>query len=90
MLATHQTVHKRNVSVVSSHGWQTVWLRTCYDPDLASKYEEMKQRSEVPGSGVPEDKVLGPCLLQLRRRQRGLMASSVSPRPWHHGLRWHY
>ncbi|GAQ10809.1 hypothetical protein ALT_8130 [Aspergillus lentulus] len=59
------------------HGWQTVWLRTCYDPDLASKYEEMKQRSEVPGSGVPEDKVLGPCLLQFRRRQRGLMASSA-------------
>jgi hypothetical protein len=44
--------------VVSSDGWQTVWLRTCYDPDLASKYEEMKWSSEVPGSGVPEDKVL--------------------------------
>ncbi|KAB8069354.1 hypothetical protein BDV29DRAFT_194963 [Aspergillus leporis] len=48
-LATHQTVHQRNISLVSSEGLQTVWLRTCYDPDLASKYEELKQRSVVPG-----------------------------------------
>ena len=48
VLATHQTVHERNISLVSSEGLQTVWLRTCYDPDLASKYEGLKQRS-VPG-----------------------------------------
>ncbi|KAF7168429.1 hypothetical protein CNMCM5623_001482 [Aspergillus felis] len=58
VLATRQTVHERNFSLVSSDGWQTFWLRTCYDPDLASKYEEMKQSSGVPGSGVPEDKIL--------------------------------
>ncbi|OOO06657.1 hypothetical protein F9C07_2262210 [Aspergillus flavus] len=49
VLATHQTVHERNISLVSSEGLQTVWLRTCYDPDLARKYEELKQRSVVPG-----------------------------------------
>lgn len=48
MLAPHQTVHERNISLVSSDGWQTVWLRTCYDPDLASKYEEMKERLDDP------------------------------------------
>jgi hypothetical protein len=58
VLATHQTVHERNFSLVSSDGWQTVWLRACYDPDLASKYEEMKQSSGVPSWGVPEDKIL--------------------------------
>jgi hypothetical protein len=58
VLATHQTVHERNISVVSSDGLQTVWLRTCYDPDLASKYEEMKRRSDVPGWGVSENKIL--------------------------------
>lgn len=58
MLATHQTAHERNISLVSCEGWQTVWLRTCYDPDLAGKYEEMKQKSEVPGWGVSGDKIL--------------------------------
>ncbi|RLL93600.1 hypothetical protein CFD26_102089 [Aspergillus turcosus] len=58
VLATHQTVHERNISLVSSDGWQTVWLRTCYDPDLADKYEEMKGRSDVPGWGVSENKIL--------------------------------
>ncbi|EAW23689.1 uncharacterized protein NFIA_032530 [Aspergillus fischeri NRRL 181] len=58
VLASHQTVHECNVSVVSSDGWQTVWLRTCYDLNLKSKYEEMKQSSNVPGLAVPEDKVL--------------------------------
>ncbi|RHZ63586.1 uncharacterized protein CDV56_104769 [Aspergillus thermomutatus] len=58
VLATHQTVHERNISLVSSAGWQTVWLRTCYDADLVSKYEELKWRSEVPGEGVSENKIL--------------------------------
>lgn len=49
VLATHQTAHERNVSLVSSTGLQTVWLRTCYDPDLASKYEELRRNSVVPG-----------------------------------------
>ncbi|UDD63945.1 hypothetical protein AFCA_011196 [Aspergillus flavus] len=49
VLATHQTVHERTISLVSSEGLQTVWLRTCYDPDLSRKYEELKQRSVVPG-----------------------------------------
>lgn len=58
MLATHQTAHERNVSLVSYEGWQTVWLRTCYDPGLADKYEQMKSVSEVPGWGVSGDKIL--------------------------------
>lgn len=59
MLATHQTAHERNISLVSCTGWQTVWLRTCYDPNLAEKYEQMKWESEVPGHGVAgEDKIL--------------------------------
>ncbi|KAG2412419.1 hypothetical protein HFD88_009976 [Aspergillus terreus] len=59
VLATHQTAHERNISLVSCPGWQTVWLRTCYDPDLAEKYEKMKWESEVPGTGVAgENKVL--------------------------------
>ncbi|KAL5363783.1 hypothetical protein BJX96DRAFT_122316 [Aspergillus floccosus] len=58
VLATHQTAHERNISLVSCDGWQTVWLRTCYDPDLADKYEKMKWESEVPGWGVAENKVL--------------------------------
>jgi hypothetical protein len=58
VLATHQAVHERNISLVSSEGLQTVWLRTCYDPDLASKYEELKQRSVVPGWQGWGDKIL--------------------------------
>lgn len=58
MLATHQTAHERNVTLVSYEGWQTVWLRTCYDPGLADKYEQMKSASEVPGWGVSGDKIL--------------------------------
>ena len=33
------------------YGCHTVWLRTCYDPDLAERYEQMKWESEVPGEG---------------------------------------
>ncbi|PKY05238.1 hypothetical protein P168DRAFT_252492, partial [Aspergillus campestris IBT 28561] len=58
VLATHQTSHERNISLVSCEGLQTVWLRTCYDPDLTGKYEEMKQESEIPGWGVSGDKIL--------------------------------
>lgn len=58
MLAIHQTAHERNISLVSCDGWQTVWLRTCYDPDLADKYEQIKSASEVPGGDVPWDKIL--------------------------------
>ncbi|KAL5044788.1 hypothetical protein BDW71DRAFT_208915 [Aspergillus fruticulosus] len=58
VLATHQTAHERNISLVSCDGWQTVWLRTCYDPALADKYEQMKSASEVPGWGVSGDKIL--------------------------------
>ncbi|KAL4971188.1 hypothetical protein BDW66DRAFT_165990 [Aspergillus desertorum] len=58
VLATHQTAHERNISLVSCNGWQTVWLRTCYDPGLADKYEQMKSASEVPGWGVSGDKIL--------------------------------
>lgn len=59
MLATHQTAHERNISLVSCDGCQTVWLRTYYDPGLAEKYELMKWESEVPGWGVSgEDKIL--------------------------------
>lgn len=58
MLATHQTAYERNISLVSCNGWQTVWLRTCYDPDLAEKYEKMKRESSVPGWGVSGNKIL--------------------------------
>ncbi|GAB1211882.1 hypothetical protein ATERTT37_001006 [Aspergillus terreus] len=58
VLATHQTAYERNISLVSCTGWQTVWLRTCYDPDLAEKYEQMKSASEIPGGGVSGDKIL--------------------------------
>lgn len=58
MLATQQTAYERNISLVSCSGWQTVWLRTCYDPDLVGKYEEMKWESEIPGWGVSGDKIL--------------------------------
>ncbi|KAF7176521.1 hypothetical protein CNMCM7691_002839 [Aspergillus felis] len=57
VLATHQTLHERNISLVSSDGLQTVWLRTCYNPDLTSKYEELKQRS-VPGWRGSGNKIL--------------------------------
>ncbi|KAB8239615.1 uncharacterized protein BDW43DRAFT_296001 [Aspergillus alliaceus] len=58
VLATHQRAHERNISQVSCSGLQTVWLRTCYDPDLASKYEELKRRSGIPGLGVSGNKFL--------------------------------
>ena len=58
MLVTHQTAHEWNISLVSCAGWQAVWLRTCYDPDLAEKYEEMKRESAVPGWGFSGNKVL--------------------------------
>ncbi|CBF76147.1 predicted protein [Aspergillus nidulans FGSC A4] len=58
VLATHQTAHERNISLISCDGWQTVWLRTCYDPGLADKYKQMKSTSEVPGWGVSGDKIL--------------------------------
>jgi hypothetical protein len=58
VLATHQTVHERNVSMATSTGLQTVWLRTCYDPDLASKYEELRRRSVVPGWCIGWNKIL--------------------------------
>ncbi|KAL4997572.1 hypothetical protein BDV10DRAFT_91881 [Aspergillus recurvatus] len=58
VLATHQTAHERNISLVSCAGWQTVWLRTCYDLDLAEKYKQMKSESEIPGWGVSGDKIL--------------------------------
>ncbi|KAL4902111.1 hypothetical protein BDW74DRAFT_187067 [Aspergillus multicolor] len=58
VLATHQTAHERNISLVSSTGWQTVWLRTCYDPSLAARYEQMRSDSEVPRFGVSGDKIL--------------------------------
>ncbi|KAF9888289.1 hypothetical protein FE257_008859 [Aspergillus nanangensis] len=54
----HQTAHERNISLVSCTGWQTVWLRTCYNPDLANKYEEMKRESEIPGWGISGNKIL--------------------------------
>lgn len=61
MLTTHQTAHEPNISLVSCAGLQAlqaVWLRTCYDPDLAEKYEEMKRESAVPGLGVSGNKIL--------------------------------
>jgi hypothetical protein len=37
VLATQQTAHERNISLVSSDGCRTLWLRTCYDLDLAER-----------------------------------------------------
>lgn len=58
MLATYQTAHERNISLVSCAGLHAVWLRTCYDPDLAEKYEEMKRESAVPGLAASGNKIL--------------------------------
>ncbi|KAL4971827.1 hypothetical protein BDW66DRAFT_163373 [Aspergillus desertorum] len=46
VLATHQTAHERNISLVSCDYCQPIWLRTCYDSGLAEKYEQMKWESE--------------------------------------------
>ena len=84
MLATHQTAHERNISLVSSTGWQTVWLRTCYDPNLADKYEEMKRESEVPGWGVSGAKVLdGPSRYDF---DDDSWRRGFTSRAWDHGL----
>ncbi|KAI9040044.1 uncharacterized protein KD926_008607 [Aspergillus affinis] len=58
VLSAHQTAHERMISLVSSDGLQTVWLRTCYDQALVTKYEEIKRKSNVPGGGVSENKIL--------------------------------
>jgi hypothetical protein len=58
VLGAHQSTHERNISLSSSDGLQTIWLRICYDQALATKYVEMKMKSNVPGWGVSENKIL--------------------------------
>ncbi|PWY95288.1 hypothetical protein BO94DRAFT_508457 [Aspergillus sclerotioniger CBS 115572] len=58
VLATHQTIHERNCSLVTCDGWQTIWLRTCYDPHLENTYAQIKRQSGVPGWGISGNKIL--------------------------------
>ncbi|KAJ5912585.1 hypothetical protein N7504_001468 [Penicillium tannophilum] len=42
---TNQTNHERNMTIVSTKGLQTVWLRTCYDPRFEAKYQSLLKAS---------------------------------------------
>lgn len=55
ILRTHQTVKERNFTADRQSGIQTVWLRTCYDKDLAEKYEDMFRWAEIAGDQYLDD-----------------------------------
>lgn len=57
ILGNNQSPAERNMSLGFCSVWKPVWLRICYDPTLAEKYEEMKKSAWVPG-GVPGDCIL--------------------------------
>jgi hypothetical protein len=58
ILGNNQSPAERNMSLSFCSVWKPVWLRICYDPTLAEKYEEMKKSAWVPGGGVPGDCIL--------------------------------
>jgi len=45
VFAPHQTIQERNTSRRYNSGWNTVWLRTCYQPSMAQSYAELAQLS---------------------------------------------
>lgn len=53
VLAPHQTIQERNITgFLSESGGggaynPPVWLRTCYDPDLEDRYQEMYSDAEI-------------------------------------------
>ncbi|PKY07643.1 hypothetical protein P168DRAFT_295373 [Aspergillus campestris IBT 28561] len=55
ILRTHQTIYERNLGIPNCTGIQTVWLRTCYDADVAEKYADMKADAYVIGDKVLDD-----------------------------------
>ncbi|PLN80635.1 hypothetical protein BDW42DRAFT_194304 [Aspergillus taichungensis] len=55
ILRTHQTIYERNLSIPNCTGIQTVWLRTCYDADVADKYADMKTEAYVIGDKILDD-----------------------------------
>jgi hypothetical protein len=42
ILQPHQTISERNLSVLSGSD-RTIWLRTCYAPELDDVYQDMAQ-----------------------------------------------
>jgi hypothetical protein len=43
MFTPHQSIQERNLSAKFCCGWNIIWLRTCYTPELSQRYLELEQ-----------------------------------------------
>ncbi|KAF2002183.1 hypothetical protein P154DRAFT_533420 [Amniculicola lignicola CBS 123094] len=47
VLRRHQTIQERNICLMGGSSSHPLWIRTCYDPELESKYEDIERGSWV-------------------------------------------